>query len=243
MLDFEAGQVYGMRGSQINIPTEIGVVLYDPGDDRVSYRQKRFIHDIDLVVRKNIIDKDGVKRGLSVSLINQGRDCYDMEYDRRHRAKREDIRKGIQVSREVHTSIGNYMRGLEEEYDISSFWFFSDSMEKEIFRRAGYDISGYELFDFQRVVKKECPAIKMLPSLDKLSIAHNFKVEDFEIVTSNFRYAFPGGKRHLFKSHRALGDAARIFMLRREYLHDSEDFTRKTVAHLKKCGDIRSRND
>lgn len=243
MLDFEAGQVYGMRGSQINIPTEIGVVLYDPEDDRVSYRQKKFIHDIDLVVRKNRIDENGVKKGISVFLVNQGRDCYDLEYDRRHRAKNEDIRKGIQVSREVHRSIGNYMRGLEKEYEISSFWFFSDSMEKEIFRRAGYDMSGFELYDFQRIVKKECPAIRMLPSLDKLSIAHDFKVEDCEIVSSNFRYAFPGKKRHLFKSHRALGDAARIFMLRREYLHDSENFARKTVAHLEKCGDIRSKDD
>ena len=69
MLDFEAGQVYGMRGSQINIPTEIGVVLFDPEYDMVSYKQKRFVHDIDLVVRKNVIDENGVKTGTSVSLI------------------------------------------------------------------------------------------------------------------------------------------------------------------------------
>ncbi len=239
MLDFEAGQVYGMRGSQINIPTEIGVVLFDPEYDMVSYKQKRFVHDIDLVVRKNVIDENGVKTGTSVSLINQGRDCRDLEYDRRFRAKREDIKRGLQVSREVHTTIRNYMRGLESEFDISSFWFFSDPMEKEIFRRAGYDISGYELYDMQRIVKKECPGISSLPSLDKLSIAHNFRVEADEIISSNFSYKIPEKKSHLFRSHRALGDAARIFLLCREYSHDKGEFAERTIGHMKKCGDIR----
>ncbi|MBN1432349.1 MAG: hypothetical protein JW931_06210 [Methanomicrobiaceae archaeon] len=243
MLDFEAGQVYGMRGSQINIPTEIGVVLYDLEDDRVSYRQKMFVHDIDLVVRKNVIDENGVKKGTSVSLINQARECYNLEYNRRHRANNEDIRRGLSVSGEVHRSVRNYMKDLENEYEISSFWFFSDSMEKEIFKRAAYDISGYNLHDFQRIVKKECPTISSLPSLDKLSVAHNFKVEKHEIVSSNFSYSIPAKKRHLFKSHRALGDAARIFLLCREYFHDTKEFTERTVGHMKKCGDIRCKND
>ena len=239
MLDFEAGQVYGMRGSQINIPTEIGMVLYDPEDDIVTYRQQKFVHDIDLVVRKNVIDENGVKKGLSVSVINQGLDCYDMEYDRRHRAGAREIKKGMRISAEVHRSIKNYMSGIEEEFDISSFWFFSDTLEKEIFKRASYDLSGYDLYDFQRIVKKECPSISSLPSLDKLSVAHNFKVEGSEIVSSNFRYSIPGRKRHLFRNHRALGDAARIFMLCREYYYDTKEFAERTVDHMKKCGDIR----
>lgn len=243
MLDFEAGQVYGMRGSQINIPTEIGVVLYDPEEDRVSYRQHNFTHDIYLVVRRNVIDENGVKKGTSVSLINQALDRCDLEYDRRHRAKSEDIRRGMKISGEVHRSVRDYMMGLEDEYEISSFWFFSDSMEKDIFKRAAYDISGYELYDFQRIVKKECPAISSLPSLDKLSVAHNFKVEGHEIVSSNFRYGIPGRKRHLFRSHRALGDAARIFMLCREYFHDTRGFAERTMGHMKKCGDIRCKDD
>ena len=243
MLDFEAGQVYGVKGRQINIPTEIGVVLYDSGDDSVSYRQKKFFHDIDLVVRKNVIDENGVKTGTSVTVINQEKQFYDLEYDRRHRAGNDEIRKGIKIYNEVHRSVRSYMDALEDEYDISSFWFFSDSMERSIFKKASYDLSAYELYDLQKIVKKECPAMSSLPSLDKLSVAHNFKVGKKEIVSSNFRYDIPERRRYLFRNHRALGDAARIFMVRREYFHDKKDFTEKTVEHMRKCGDIRCRND
>ena len=239
MLDFEAGQVYGIKGRQINIPTEIGVVLYDTGCDGVSYRQKKFFHDIDLVVRKNVVDEKGIKTGFSVALVNQGKDLYDLKYDRRHRAGTEKIRKSIRIFGEAHRSVRDYMTDLEEEFDISSFWFFSDSMERSIFSHAAYDLSVYELHDLQRIVKKECPGIRSLPSLDKLSVAHNFKIEGNEIVSSNFRYEIPGRKKHLFKNHRALGDAARIFMLCRELSHDTKDFTERTVEHMKKCGDIR----
>jgi hypothetical protein len=239
MLDFEAGQVYGIKGRQINIPTEIGVVLYDPDTDSVSYRQKKFFSDIDLVVRKNVVDGNGVKTGFSVVVVNQGKDLYDIKYDRRYRAGTGEIRRSIGAFNEVHRSVKGYMAYLEREFEISSFWFFSDSMEKSIFKHAAYDLSGYELNDLQRVIKKECPVIRTLPSLDKLSVAHSFKVEGNEIVSSNFRYQIPGQKRHLFKNHRALGDAARIFLLCREYFHDTRDFTEKTIDHMKKCGDIR----
>ena len=243
MLDFEAGQVYGVKARQINIPTEIGVVLYDPGNDSLSFRQRKFLHDIDLVVRKNVIDENGVKTGTSVTVINQEKRLYDLEYDRRHRAGTDEINRSIKISNEVHRSVRSYMKSLEDEFEISSFWFFSDSMERSIFEKASYDLSVYELYDFQKIVKKECPAISSLPSLDKLSVAHNFKVGKKEIVSSNFRYGIPERKRHLFKNHRALGDAARIFMLRREYFHNTKDFAERTVEHMRKCGDIRCRYD
>ena len=136
MLDFEAGQVYGIKGRQINIPTEIGVVLYDPDTDIVSYRQKKFFSDIDLVVRKNVVDGNGVKTGFSVVVVNQGKDLYDIKYDRRYRAGTGEIRRSIGAFNEVHRSVKDYMAYLEHEFEISSFWFFSDSMEKSIFKHA-----------------------------------------------------------------------------------------------------------
>lgn len=243
MLDFEAGQVYGIRGSQITIPTEIGMVLYDPAEDTVSYMQEKFASDIDLVVRKNITDSDGVKKRVSVNVINQKRDLYDIKYDRRHRAGAADIRRAVKVSGDVHASVKDYMNAIEREYEISSFWFFSDVMERDIFKKASYDLSAYEVYDLQRIIKKNCPGMPCLPSLDKLSAAHNFKVGRDEIITSNFRYNFPERKRDLFKIHRALGDAARIFMLNKEFLRDNEEFARRTIGHMKKCGDIRCKNE
>ncbi|WP_421909656.1 hypothetical protein [Methanolacinia petrolearia] len=124
MLDFEAGQVYGIKGRQINIPTEIGVVLYDPGADSVYSRQKKFFSDIDLVVRKNVVDGNGVKTGFSVVVVNQGKDLYDIKYDRRYRAGTGEIRRSIGAFNEVHRSVKDYMAYLEREFEISSFWFF-----------------------------------------------------------------------------------------------------------------------
>lgn len=57
-LDMEFGPIYGSNRADF-FPTEIGAVIYDVARKAVLFESKKFSYDVDLVVRKNIINDIG----------------------------------------------------------------------------------------------------------------------------------------------------------------------------------------
>jgi hypothetical protein len=63
-LDMEFGPIYGSNRADF-FPTEIGAVIYDLDRKEVLLESKKFSYDVDIVVRKNIINDIGKTVGFS----------------------------------------------------------------------------------------------------------------------------------------------------------------------------------
>jgi hypothetical protein len=63
-LDMEWGAIYGFKRGNL-FPTEIGAVIYDLDRKEVLLESKKFSYDVDIVVRKNIINDIGKTVGFS----------------------------------------------------------------------------------------------------------------------------------------------------------------------------------
>jgi hypothetical protein len=65
-----------------------------------------------------------------------------------------------------------------------------------------------------------------------MSLVTGFAITRSSAGSTHFTYTIPERFRYLIKPHKAIGDAARIFLVDREVQHYTEEFSERLNGHL-----------
>ena len=226
----EFGHVYGTRRAVV-MPVEIGVVLHNPEEDQLRYLGETFRYDIDLELWKNVTDARGKTLGVTATVANLGRGEYRKPFLRGYRLPGYRVQAAREVARSAFADLGLFMQRLCDDADISTLAFFADGMEMMAFEQAGVETEKFDRIGLQREVKRLL-GMKDHLSLDRVSTIIGFSTARSQIQSAHFSYPVPPNLRRYIKPHRALGDAARIFLLSREVAEASEAFEARAHAFL-----------
>ena len=227
-IDMEWGQIYGSYRRHF-ILTEIGTVIYDPEQEEPLFEAKKFRHDVDIVIRKNIVDNVGKTIGFSEKVANIERGEYQKKFNPNYRLNSSDK---ILVRRRAYkclSELRQYIHDLLKKHYIEQMVFFGGNEDLNLLHKANIDISKVKVIDIQRIICKE---IRYLFSLDKISLIIEFYSSNKYFGSKHFRYKPPGHYKYLIKPHRAIGDACRIFLVYREFYGVKCDFVQQCNAHL-----------
>lgn len=223
-LDLEWGQVYGSYRSHF-IPTEVGSVISGSEDGVPVLECRAFRHDIDLVMRKNIINQIGKTIGFSERVANIGQGEYQKPFDPKYRLNKTEKITAIRLSRKVLDELRQYLYGLFEKYQISQIVLFGGREDLNLLRTANVNLSKIKIVDIQRIIKNK---IRYLFSLDKISFIFGFYSNHKSFGSKNLQYPLPERYKYLIKPHKAIGDACRIFVI-------YEEFSKVEVEFLQQC--------
>lgn len=107
-------------------------------------------------------------------------------------------------------------------------------MEAKALARAGFDLSGYRCIDLQHEVRAVLGMRDVL-SLDRTSCIIGFAHAQGEILSRHYRYPVPEVYDSRISPHTAVGDAARIFLLAREFYAEKEGFLAAAGDYFSEC--------
>jgi hypothetical protein len=227
-LDMEWGQVYGSyRGDFILI--EVGAVISGSEDGVPVLESRKFRHDIDLVIRKNIINQTGKTIGFSEWVANIERREYQKPFDPSYRLKKTDKIAARKLSLKVLSKLRRYLHGLFKKYQVPQIVLFGGREDLNLLQKANINISNIIIVDIQRTVQDE---IGYLFSLDKISLIIGFYSINKSFGSRNLRYPLPERYKYLIKPHKAIGDACRIFVIYEEFFKVKLEFLQRCRNYL-----------
>jgi len=214
----------GIRGTRqgVQIPTEIGVVLHDPASDTVAFAGRAFSHDIEVELWKNVTDDVGKRVDGHRRVFNLTRPGETLPDDRKFRLDSEGTRRARKAIAGVHADIRAFMQALNHK-NIDTLAFFARRREMETFQRA-------------RVLQSEIRheySLKEDVSLDRMSLVIGFSLRQDAIASTHFRYPIPEKFRYIIKPHKAIGDAARMLLVSREFHLHPREFEEGVREHLR----------
>jgi hypothetical protein len=229
-IDMEFGHVYGTCRTLL-MPVEVGVVLYDPDSDTHRLSGRQFSYDIDLELWKNVTDEWGNTRGVAATVANFEQNEYQKPFCREYRLPVPRRLDAEEICRSAFSDLRCFMEDLFDRTDIATLTFFAENMEMKAFDRAEVAVDAFGRIDLQKEIRLEL-GMKDHLSLDKVANIIGFSTDGSGISSQHFRYRVPKRLRHLIKPHRALGDAARIFLLSRELSEEGRIFASQAQAYL-----------
>jgi hypothetical protein len=231
-IDMEFGHICGTYQAQV-IPVEVGVAIHTPETDALTFAGKKISYDVDVELWKHVTDDLGRTVDRSVTIANLGRKEYTKPYSGKIRLDKKGRDHAYEISRSAHADLRDFMRSLNK-FNIDTLVFFADGMEKNAFRSARVNTEGFLVRDIQKEIQKTF-GMKEAMALDRLSIAIGFEIRRGSVLSANFKYEIPQQFQFLVKPHKAIGDAARIFVLAQEFSQFPEKFRENVDAHLVKC--------
>ncbi|QSZ66908.1 hypothetical protein RJ40_05080 [Methanofollis aquaemaris] len=232
-VDMEFGHIYGTHRALV-MPIEVGAVIYDPMSDQAKFAGITSGYDIEVEVWLNTTDALGRKTGVVTHVANPGRMHTDIAYDPRHRLDRDGWRAARKTVAASFDDLGVFMERLCLEEEVERFAFFAKNMECRALDRAGFDLAPYRCTDLQRDIKTALH-MKDFLSLDRSASIIGFETEKGEIKSNRFSYSVPDRYLPSIRPHSAVGDAARIFLLAREFYTGTERFLSEAEIYLTRC--------
>jgi hypothetical protein len=220
----EFGAVYGTH-QQINIPVEIGTVLYNPESDEIDLSGKKFCYDLDVEQWANVTDPKGRTKGVRPRVFNLEKPDSPILYEKRFHLDDDGIRTAHGISEIIQKDLRGYLQNLLNQ-NIRTIVFFAKKRELDAFRRAKVDISTLIVHDLQKEIKNHYDLLD-IKSLDRLSYLINFNLSNQTIRSENYSYTIPKKFLDLVKPHKAIGDAARMFLLSKEFYHHTDELREK----------------
>jgi hypothetical protein len=228
-IDMEFAGIYGTR-QLMQIPIEIGVVLFDPESDALSFAGKPFSHDIEVELWKNITDEVGKRVDGKRRVFNLAEPGLTREYDRRFNLNTEQKKAARAAISSVHRDLRLFMQALNRR-EIGTLVFFARQRELETFRHARVNTEGFLIRDLQAEIKSRF-SLKEHVSLDRMSLVIGFGINKTSISSKNIAYPIPERFRYVIKPHKAIGDAARMFLLDREFATSGDAFRQDVEGHM-----------
>lgn len=232
-VDMEFGHVYGTHRGLV-MPIEVGAVIYDPMTDEADFAGLNMKYDIEVEVWLNTTDALGRKTGVATHVVNPGRRHADIAYNPRHRLDHEGWRAARETVAASFHDLGVFMERLCLEEEVDRFSFFAKNMECKALEMAGFDLAPYRCTDLQRDIKRALQ-MKDFLSLDRSACIIGFEAERGIIRSNRFSYAVPDRYLASIRPHSAVGDAARIFLLGREFYTGTERFLSEAETYLTRC--------
>ncbi|QYZ78881.1 hypothetical protein E2N92_05300 [Methanofollis formosanus] len=232
-VDMEFGHVYGTHRALV-MPIEVGAVIYDPMTDRADFAGFTSRYDIEVEVWLNTTDALGRKTGVVTHVVNPGKRRSDLAYDPGHRLDREGWRAARRTVTASFRDLGEFMERLCLQEEVERFAFFAKNMECQALDRAGFDLAPYRCTDLQRDIRAALQ-MKDFLSLDRSACIIGFGTDKGAIRSNRFAYAVPDRYLPSIRPHSAVGDAARIFLLAREFYTGTERFLSEAETYLTRC--------
>jgi hypothetical protein len=228
-IDMEFAGIYGTHQG-MQIPIEIGVVIHQPDTDALSFAGKAFNRTIDVELWKNITNDVGKRVDGQRRVFNLTSPGHSKIFDKQFHLGtegRKDARRAIAA---VYQDLQKFMQALNQK-DIGTLVFFASRREMETFRYSRVKTDGFLIRDLQGEIRS-CFHLKEHISLDRMSLVTHFGIRTSTVSSVHFSYILPKKFRYLIKPHKAIGDAARMFLVDREFRHYPKEFGEQLTGHL-----------
>ena len=102
------------------------------------------------------------------------------------------------------------------QMEIDPLVFFARRREMETFQDSRVKTDGFIIRDLQEEIRSYFH-LKEHVSLDRVSLVTNFMITKSSVSSDHYTYTLPEKFRYLIKPHKAIGDAARMFLVDREF--------------------------
>jgi hypothetical protein len=228
-IDMEFAGIYGTHQS-MQIPIEIGVIIHQPDMDVLSFTGKAFNRTIDVELWKNITDDVGKRIEGQRRVFNLASRGHTKIFDKKFHLGAEGRREARRAIAGVHQDLREFMHALNQK-DIGTLVFFARRREMETFRDSRVKTDGFLIRDLQDEIRS-CFHLKEHVSLDRVSLVTHFGITKSTVSTDHFSYTLPEKFRYLIKPHKAIGDAARIFLVDLEFHQYPEKFGEQLTGHI-----------
>jgi hypothetical protein len=228
-IDMEFAGIYGTHQS-LQIPIEIGVVIHHPDSDAVSFTGKAFSYNIDVELWKNITDDVGKRIEGQRRVFNLASREHTKNFEGSVHLGTEGQKEARRAIATVHRDLREFLQTLNQK-DISTLVFFARRREMETFQKSHVNTDGFLIRDLQDEIRLAFQ-LKEHVSLDRVSLVTNFGITKSAIISAHFSYTLPEKFRFLIKPHKAIGDAARMFLVDREFHQFPEKFGVFLTGHI-----------
>jgi hypothetical protein len=213
-IDMEFAGIYGTH-QRMQIPIEIGVVLHDPGTDALSFTGKPFPADIEVELWKNILNDVGKRVDSRRRVFNLAEPACTQPFDHRFHLSPAGARKARTAIAAVNADLLRFMQSLNGR-TIGTMVFFARQREMVAFRQARVRTDGFLTRDIQHEIA-HAMQLKEQISLDRMSIIIGFGITSTTIQSAHLSYPIPRQYQYVIKPHKAIGDAARMFLVDMEF--------------------------
>jgi hypothetical protein len=228
-VDMEFAGIYGTRQS-MQIPVEVGVVIHHPDRDDLSFTGRAFTFDIEVELWKNVMNAVGRRIDGRRRVFNLAHPARSLDFDPKFHlgtGGRTAARRAIAA---VRNDLRGFMQALNRE-DIGTLVFFARAREIETLQKSRVNTEGFHIRDLQAEIRTQYH-LKEHVSLDRVSLVTGFGITKSAVNSNHFSYTIPERFRYLIKPHKAVGDAARIFLADREFRQYPEEFGGRLGEHL-----------
>jgi hypothetical protein len=225
----EFAGIYGTHQG-VQIPIEIGVVIHQPDSDTLSFAGKAFSRSIDVELWKNITNEVGKRIEGQRRVFNLASRGDTKMFDRKFHLGAEGLREARRVIAGVHQDLREFMLALNQ-MKIGTLVFFARRREMETFQNSRVKTDGFIIRDLQDEIRS-CFHLKEHVSLDRASLITNFGITKSTVSSAHFSYTLPEKFRYLIKPHKAIGDAARMFLVDQELHRFPELFGKQLTDHI-----------
>jgi len=229
-IDMEFAGIYGTHQS-MQIPIEIGVVIYQPDSDALSFAGKAFTGTIDVELWKNITDDVGKRIEGQRRVFNLAYRGNTKVFDKKYHLGAEGRREARRAIAGVHRDLRGFMQAFNQ-MDIGTLVFFARRREMDTFQVSRVKTDGFFIRDLQEEIRSRFH-LKEHVSLDRVSLITNFGISKTIVRSAHFSYNLPEKFRYLIKPHKAIGDAARMFLVDLEFHRFPETFGEQLTGHIK----------
>ncbi|MFA4825662.1 MAG: hypothetical protein WC593_10955 [Methanoregula sp.] len=213
-IDMEFAGIYGTH-QRMQIPIEIGVVLHDPATDALSFAGKPFQADIEVELWKNILNDVGKRVDARRRVFNLAKPALTQPFDHRFHQSPAGARKARTAIAAVNTDLRLFMQALNSR-NIGTLVFFARQREMVAFRQARVRTDGFLTRDIQHEIA-HAMQLKEQISLDRMSLIIGFGISSTRIRSAHLSYTIPSQFQYVIKPHKAIGDAARMFLVDMEF--------------------------
>jgi hypothetical protein len=228
-MDMEFAGIYGTHQS-LQIPIEIGVVIHQPDTDVLTFAGKAFNRNIEVELWKNITDDVGKRIEGARRVFNLATRGRTKIFSKKVHLDAIGRKEAHQAIAGVHQDLRGFMQSLNQ-VEINTLIFFARRREMETFQDSRVKTDGFIIRDLQEEIRS-CFHLKEHVSLDRMSLVTNFRITKSAVSSDHYSYALPEKFRYLIKPHKAIGDAARMFLVDREFRLYPEEFGERLKGHL-----------
>jgi len=225
-IDMEFAGIYGTH-QRMQIPIEIGVVLHNPETDVLSFAGKPFRADVEVELWKNILNDVGKRVDSRRRVFNLADTVRTQQFDHRFHLSPAGARKARTAIAAVNADLRLFMQALNSR-NIGTLVFFARQREMVAFRQARVRTDGFLTRDIQQEIAHEMQ-LKEQISLDRMSLIIGFGITSNSIKSAHLSFTIPPQYQYVIKPHKAIGDAARMFLVDMEF----RQYLTETRAGLK----------
>jgi hypothetical protein len=228
-IDMEFAGIYGTH-QRMQIPIEIGVVLHNPETDALSFAGKPFQADIDVELWKNILNEVGKRVDARRRVFNLAEPARTQTFDHRFHLGSAGVRQARTAIVVVNNDLRLFMQALNSR-NIGTLVFFARQREMVAFHQARVRTDGFLTRDIQHEIA-HAMQLKEQISLDRVSMIIGFGISSTTIKSLHLSYTIPSQYQYVIKPHKAIGDAARMFLLDMEFAQHQKETRAGIEEHI-----------